>query len=465
MGTGSPRKTRPPYEDDVNEIEHWLREFATGRASFERLTQKIGRILADNGIADQDFDYLLQKFIDAGRLPHELALLVRQEALEICDRLLREANRTAAPSAPQGAVGQPGEADPYQQRVEEVVLSALVDGFRSMRDQGRDGHTAQGNHDDRQLDAALTDFRGARLRREAQKAEAGERRSGVTARPADDGKKAVTVGSMLKDRFVLDKELGRGGMGVVYRAVDRRRLEAMHQFPYVAVKLLSGDFRSHPDAFRALENEARKAQELAHPNIVTVFDFDRDGAAIYMVMELLEGNPLDEVLKEAAPLEPNAGLGLIDGICAGLAHAHAQGVVHADLKPANVFIAKDGRVKLLDFGIASASRAGGFNAETLGAYTAAYASPEMMDGAPRDPRDDVYALGCVAHMVLTGRHPFDRLSGAEVSKRNLALTQADDLTDAQWQVLSRSLAIQRADRQHDAAAFHAEFFGRTLPGR
>ncbi len=82
---------------------------------------------------------------------------------------------------------------------------------------------------------------------------------------------------------------------------------------------------------------------------------------------------------------------------------------------------RTGRVKLLDFGIASASRAGGFNAETLGAYTAAYASPEMMDGAPRDPRDDVYALGCCRAHGADGRHPFDRLSGAEVGKRNLTL--------------------------------------------
>ena len=450
----------------MNEIEHWLREFVTGRASFERLTQGLGRILANDDVPEQDLDYLLQQFIDSGRLAHELALLVRQETLDVMETLLRDLDRTA--SAQSGAPRQRGDAVDTDRRVEEVVLSALVDGYRSMREQARDGQTTPGNsRDDRQLDAALTDFRGARLRREAQKAEAGEHhRSGITARPmVEDGRKAITVGSRLKDRFVLDKELGRGGMGVVYRAVDRRRLEAMHQFPYVAVKLLGGDFRSHPDAFRALENEARKAQELAHPNIVTVFDFDRDGAAVYMVMELLEGHPLDEVLKEAAPLEENASLGLIDGICAGLAYAHAQGVVHADLKPANVFVSKDGRVKLLDFGIASASRAGGFNAETLGAYTAAYASPEMMDGAPRDPRDDVYALGCVVHMVLTGRHPFERLSGAEVGKRQLTLPKSDDLTEEQWQVLSRSLAIQREDRQRDAAMFHAEFFGRTLPGR
>ncbi len=162
------------------------------------------------------------------------------------ERLIRDANKTVlTPSTAQNGAGQAGDAaDPYQQRVERGGALALVDGYRSMREQGRDGHTGAGQP---RRQAARCGADGFPWRAVAARGpEGGSGASAAAASPAGrrpTTAKAITVGSMLKDRFVLDKELGRGGMGAVYRAVDRRRLEAMHQFPYVAVKLLSGDFR------------------------------------------------------------------------------------------------------------------------------------------------------------------------------------------------------------------------------
>ena len=233
------------------------------------------------------------------------------------------------------------------------------------------------------------------MRRDATKSSEGAARPfDFTALAASSADQAVAVGTILKNRFVLDREIGRGGMGVVYRAVDRRRLEAMHKQPYVAVKLLTGDIRRSPDALRALEAEARRAQELAHPHIVNTYDFDRDGSHVFIVMELLEGRTLDAVLREKGEgLGFDASRRIVDGICAGLAYAHQRGVVHCDLKPANIFIEDSGGVKVLDFGIATAGWAGGFDLSSLNAYTVAYASPEALQGEPRDPRDDVYALG------------------------------------------------------------------------
>jgi serine/threonine protein kinase len=235
----------------------------------------------------------------------------------------------------------------------------------------------------------------------------------------------------------------------------------MHDSPYVALKLLSGSFKEHPDALRTLENEARKAQELAHPNIVTIFDFDRDEGEVFIVMELLHGVPLDKVLERLGPngLEGEAARRVVNGVGEGLAYAHERGIVHADIKPANVFILTDGQVKILDFGIASAVRRGGFDAASLDAFTAAYASPEMELGVPRDPRDDVYALGCVAYMVFSGIHPFDHVSGAEARDRGLRPEKLAGASAHEWRVIAQALSMERDARPPDAGAFCAQFRG------
>src|SRR5699024_5684859 len=159
-------------------------------------------------------------------------------------------------------------------------------------------------------------------------------------------------------------------------------------------KLLNDEFRSNSEALKTLEPEARKTQGLAHPNITTVYDFDRDRAEIFIVMELLSGMPLSRLLSAnvGQPLPGGQITAILRGICAGLAHAHQRGVVHSDLKPGNVFVSENDEVKLLDFGLAAAQ--GPLSPEGVTGLTATYASPEMFEGAPRDPRDDIFALGC-----------------------------------------------------------------------
>jgi predicted Ser/Thr protein kinase len=148
------------------------------------------------------------------------------------------------------------------------------------------------------------------------------------------------VGAVIRDRFVLESLLGRGGMGIVFAALDRRKEEARDPNPHIAIKILNADFQQHPDALIALQREARKAQTLAHPNVVTVFDFDRDGASVYMTMERLRGRSLDAMVREARGrgIGREAALPIIRGIAEGLAYAHRKGIVHSDLKPGNVFV-------------------------------------------------------------------------------------------------------------------------------
>jgi serine/threonine protein kinase len=277
--------------------------------------------------------------------------------------------------------------------------------------------------------------------------------------------KSVGPGTILKERFVLEEVIGRGGMGTIYRARDLRKQEAQDRHPYVAVKVLNEDFRKHPEALKALQRESRKAQALAHPNVASVFDFDRDGPLVFLVMELLEGVSLDQFIKSRVghPLPQHEALRIVRALSAALAHAHQKELVHADFKPANAFRTEDGSVKVLDFGIA---RAIGrrtqevdltmFDPATLGALTPCYASPEMLVGDPPDPRDDVYALACVSYELFCSRHPFNFTSSLLAERGGMKPAPIPGLDRHIWRALLHGLAFSRANRTPSVEAFLAE---------
>ncbi len=277
-------------------------------------------------------------------------------------------------------------------------------------------------------------------------------------------------GSVIKKRFVLEKLLGKGGMGLVFGAIDRRKEEARDPNPRVALKVLNADFQRHPQAFMALQREARKAQTLAHPNIVTVFDFDRDGDAVYMTMEMLQGRGLDSMTREArgTGFKREIALPIIRGIAEGLAYAHRKGIVHSDLKPGNVFITEDNTAKVLDFGIARAvpgvnKEAGEdvFDAGSLGAYTEAYATDEMIEGVDPHPADDMYALGIIAYELLTGLHPYQRHSAPGARKLGLKPEPLKGVKRKEARAIESCLSLERRRRPQDAAAFLKLFRGVT----
>ena len=277
-------------------------------------------------------------------------------------------------------------------------------------------------------------------------------------------------GSVIKKRFVLDSLLGRGGMGLVFGAIDRRKEEAADPNPKVALKVLNADFQRHPQAFMALQREARKAQTLAHPNVVTVFDFDRDGSVVYMTMELLKGRPLEALTKEARGkgVSRDTALPIIRGIAEGLAYAHRKGIVHSDLKPGNIFIAQDGTPKILDFGIARAVPSAGqeeeeakdiFDAGSLGAYTEAYATDEMVEGVDPHPADDMYSLGIIAYELLTGSHPYQRHSAPGARSLGIKYPPLKGLRMREARAIERCLSFDRRVRPQDAGEFLKLFRG------
>jgi eukaryotic-like serine/threonine-protein kinase len=263
------------------------------------------------------------------------------------------------------------------------------------------------------------------------------------------------IGDTLNGRFVLEECIGFGGMGTVYKALDLRKLEASDRKPYIAIKVLNLQFRGHPKSLITLQREAKKAQALAHPNIVAVYDFDRDGTTVYLTMEYLSGKPLSQILR--APgfggMPFNKVLPIVEGMGRALAYAHERGFVHCDFKPANVVLLDSGEVKVIDFGIARVFRkpeddveATVFDPGSLGGLTPAYASPEMLEHREPDPRDDIYALACITYELLTGRHPYDRVTATQARNNGMKPLRPNNLSPARWRALKCGLSLDRASR-------------------
>ena len=288
-----------------------------------------------------------------------------------------------------------------------------------------------------------------------------------SAQGIGSGQGGADVRKVLKQRFVLEEKIGSGGMVTVFRAKDLRKVEARDSQPYVAVKVLNNDFRQHPEAFIALEREASKSQTLRHTNIVSIFDFDKDANFPFITMELLEGEELADTLRQYPNGLPHEmAWQIIDGMVAGLDHAHTEGVVHADFKPGNIFITNKGSAKVLDFGIARAVRSNQVGEDTdfdparLAALTPTYASREMLNGDNPEPQDDLYSLGVVIYMVLTGRHPFGRLPSTDAALEGLSPDRIKGISRRQWRVIQACLDFNRQGRPTDAQAVRDALFGR-----
>ena len=281
---------------------------------------------------------------------------------------------------------------------------------------------------------------------------------------------AADVGAVLQGRFKLVERIGEGGMSRVYKAIDMRRVEAHSPNPFLAVKVLTIPVDHYFDSIKALDREADKLRSLTHPNIVRVIDVDRDGQTVFMTMEFLSGESLHDKLRpaKAVTLSTERRREIVASIAQALEFAHRTGIVHGDLKPGNVIITDNGDVKVIDFGIArflarpkeAGAAAPGRNWEALSALTPPYASPEMIEDQEPDARDDVYALACIAHEMLTGRHPFARASAVSARDSGAEVVPNAALSGAQFRAIVRGLRFARDDRTPSALAFLEEFSGK-----
>jgi serine/threonine protein kinase/Tol biopolymer transport system component len=217
------------------------------------------------------------------------------------------------------------------------------------------------------------------------------------------------IGSTVSHYRILDR-LGGGGMGVVYKAVDLKLDRP------VALKFLAGQRGASEEGKQRFMREARAASALDHPNICTIHEIDETGdGALFIAMTLCEGETLRDRI-ERGPLPVAEAVAIAGQIAAGLACAHERGIVHRDVKPANVIVAPDGRVKIVDFGIAKLADQSRITRAGAAVGTAAYMSPEQFHGEDADPRTDVWSLGVVIYEMVTGRPPFAGDSETEMAR-------------------------------------------------
>jgi serine/threonine-protein kinase len=205
-------------------------------------------------------------------------------------------------------------------------------------------------------------------------------------------------------RYDIVGLLGRGGMGVVYRGIDKALGRE------VAIKTLTGAISSDPEMLARFYEEGRKTGSFKHPNIVTVYELGDHNGIPYIAMELVEGNPLDKLLQKGEPIPMVECVRIVEELCAALSYSHRNNVIHRDVKPANIFVQPDGRVKLLDFGIArlEEKKSGDINLTRPGHIigTLGYMAPERLRDKPVDGRSDIFAAGVVLYQLVCGQLPF-----------------------------------------------------------
>jgi len=197
-------------------------------------------------------------------------------------------------------------------------------------------------------------------------------------------------------KYRITDILGKGGYGIVYKGVHRDL-----NMP-VAIKMMKHDLAMDPDFLKSFRNEAKTIAALNHENIIKVYDIEERYRTLFIVTEFLEGSPLDLLLEKTVRLPVVEALPILSQICRGLAYAHKQGLVHLDIKPANIFVRSNEQVKILDFGLSQPPG----TEDLCGLGTPHYMSPEQVEGAAVDARSDIYSLGITAYEMVTGRRPF-----------------------------------------------------------
>jgi len=216
----------------------------------------------------------------------------------------------------------------------------------------------------------------------------------------DDTLADPLAGRLLDGRYAVTARIAHGGMATVYLAMDTR-LDRQ-----VALKVMHAELARDDEFVRRFIGEAKSVARLSHQNVVAVFDQGSDGPFLYLAMEYVPGRTLKDVLRERGRFTPAAALDIMTGVLDGLAAAHASGIVHRDVKPENVLLTADGRLKVADFGLARAQAAAGHTQAGLLIGTVAYLPPEQVTGDSTGPRSDVYSAGVVFFELLTGRPPF-----------------------------------------------------------
>jgi serine/threonine-protein kinase len=268
---------------------------------------------------------------------------------------------------------------------------------------------------------------------------------------------SITPGDMLANRYRIQRQLGRGGMGAVFLADDEVLGEP------VALKVISSAHAADQAALvERFKQEAAAARKVSSPHVIRIHDLgEARPGLLYLSMEYFQGRTLAEVIAQRGVVPLAACRDMLDQICRGLTAAHDAGVIHRDLKPQNVLVGERGAVKLIDFGLARAAAEGALTATGVLLGTPHYMSPEQVRGRPVDARTDIYSLGALAYHLVTGRPPFAgdnaiaigfcHLTEAPMPPRQLRA----DLPETMERVILAAMAKEPAQRPSSAEEFRA----------
>ena len=266
------------------------------------------------------------------------------------------------------------------------------------------------------------------------------------------------IGRVISGRYVVEAVVGTGGMAVVYRAYDKIKKQT------VAIKVLRPEYESDEEFVRRFSREAEAASKVSHENIVNMLDVGIDGDVRYLVMEFVDGQTLKEMIREKGRIEPDRALRMAIRILAAVDHAHRNGIVHRDIKPQNILVDRQGRVKVADFGIArlKASQTTRLDSDSSALGSVHYFSPEQARGEVADEKSDLYSVGVVMYEMLTGQVPFDGETSVSVALKHVSeepksmrLYQSG-ISKAMDEVVMRALCKDSTKRYQTAAEMAAD---------
>jgi tRNA A-37 threonylcarbamoyl transferase component Bud32 len=266
----------------------------------------------------------------------------------------------------------------------------------------------------------------------------------------------TTHPQVLLDRYEVGRLLGAGGMAEVYEGRDRLLARR------VAIKVPLSQHARDPDFAHRFRREAQAAASLSHPGVVAVYDTGSENGTHFIVMEYVDGRTLKDVIRAEAPLYPDRAAEISADVCSALAAAHARGMVHRDVKPANIMLMPDGRVKLMDLGIARVAAGETLTQTAAMLGTAQYLSPEQAQGQEVDYRSDLYSLGCCLYEMLTGTVPFRGATPVAIAYRHVREDPAPprllnpDIPPSLEAVCLKAMAKRPEDRYQTAAEFRAD---------
>jgi serine/threonine protein kinase/tetratricopeptide (TPR) repeat protein len=214
-------------------------------------------------------------------------------------------------------------------------------------------------------------------------------------------KEELTTGSTFAHRYQIIEELGKGGMGKVYKALDKE-INAK-----VALKLIKPEISADDKTIERFRNELRIARDVSHKNVCRMYDLNKEEGSYFITMEYVSGEDLRSFIRRSRQLAVGTAITIAKQVCEGLSEAHKSGVVHRDLKPSNIMIDKEGNARIMDFGIARSLKAKGITREGVTIGTPEYMSPEQVEAKETDQRTDIYSLGVILFEMVTGRRPFE----------------------------------------------------------